>query len=285
MMWSDNDLLLATGLLSSETDMPASVPESEITRQIVYEQPLNERIRTLLRLEHLFQTARQGIAGDSELHSRIGIEALVDVLGVLSRSDVRSDMIKELERLAGAMQALRDRPGVDEAQLQRYTDDCQAIIDRLRGDRTPLGQPMRDDELIASISQRCGLGAATCGFDVPAYQMWLEQPAAKRRETLERWFNAFRDVGTATTLILQLLRASASPRRRQAEGGATQIKLPRNNNFQLIRVGLDPELAVFPEISGSRYFVTIRFMAQPDTRERPEQTRAAIPFSLYTCAI
>ncbi|RLK48575.1 cell division protein ZapD [Alkalispirillum mobile] len=285
MLWSDNDLLLATGLLSSETDMHSGTPHADTETLIIYEQPLNERIRTLLRLEHLFRTARQGLEGDSELHSRVCIDALVDVLGVLSRGDVRSEMIKELERLANAMQALQDRPDVDDTQLRRYTDDCQAIIDRLRGDRTPLGQAMRDDELIGSISQRSAMGAGTCGFDVPAYQMWLEQPAAARRTTLERWFNAFEDLGVATALILQLLRGSAAPRHRRAEGGSTQIKLPRNNDFQLIRVGVHPDLGVFPEISGSRYFVTIRFMEQPDTRERPEPTGESIPFSLHTCAI
>jgi len=45
-----------------------------------------------------------------------------------------------------------------------------------------------------------------------------------------------------------------------AVGGQFQQNLPQGRTFQLLRLALDPEAGVIPEISGNRLMVSIRLM-------------------------
>ncbi|MFT5351355.1 MAG: cell division protein ZapD, partial [Gammaproteobacteria bacterium] len=52
---------------------------------ITYEQPLNERVRTFLRLEHLFDTEDHFLSNSSEWDSRVSLSLLLDIIDMLSR--------------------------------------------------------------------------------------------------------------------------------------------------------------------------------------------------------
>jgi cell division FtsZ-interacting protein ZapD len=89
-----------------------------VENYIIYEQPLNERIRNFLRLEHLFQQAFYTLRGYSVWDSRATITGLIDILDILSRSDLKTELLKELERHQAALAKLKDIPGVDREQLE-----------------------------------------------------------------------------------------------------------------------------------------------------------------------
>ena len=65
---------------------------------IIYEQPLNERIRTFLRLEFLFSQAAQHLHDDSQWGSRNTLTSLLDILSIFGRTDLKTEVLKELER-------------------------------------------------------------------------------------------------------------------------------------------------------------------------------------------
>lgn len=251
-----------------------------------YEQPLNERVRTLLRLEFLFQQAQHGIEGDTEWHSRQVVASLLDILGVLSaRGDVRAELIKELERIAITLGRLADSPGVDPQRLRSLLDECRRLADSMKSVRGLPGGELKDNELLNGVMQRAGIPGGTCGFDLPAYQHWLHKPAEERRAQLEAWMQSMDNLRQSTTLVLRMLRESATPRQLTATGGVFQQNLDRGTSYQLVRVLLPADSPYFAEISGSKYFFTIRFMQQPNTRERPTQANENINFLLSCCAI
>jgi cell division protein ZapD len=64
--------------------------------------------------------------------------------------------------------------------------------------------------------------------------------------------------------LLKLLRDSGSPQKVIATGGQFQQNLPQGRTFQLLRLALDPQLGLIPEISGNRLMVSIRLMRQGD---------------------
>ena len=68
---------------------------------ITYEYPLNERIRTLLRLEDLFERSRHFIARTDPLDHHVALLTLFEILEVASRADLKSDLLQELERQEG----------------------------------------------------------------------------------------------------------------------------------------------------------------------------------------
>ncbi len=65
---------------------------------IIYEQPLNERMRNFLRLEHLFNHIEFRSQDTLEWDCRSTLESLLEINDLLSRSDLKGELIKELER-------------------------------------------------------------------------------------------------------------------------------------------------------------------------------------------
>lgn len=250
-----------------------------------FEQPLNERMRTLMRLEMLFGQGAFGIEGDEEWHSRVAISTLAEILEILARGDLKSELIKELERVTGALQPLMDNPGVDTDRLQYVIHQCDDLLDRLRSHPGQLGLPLRKDEFLAGIMQRSGIAGGTCAFDLPSYHYWLQRGPDHRRQSLEDWYSTLDSVRQAVRLILQLVRDSAMPRGHTAHDGIYQRNLERGSAYQLVSVELPDDSPWFAEISGSKHFITIRFMEQGNGLERPVQTLHDVDFLLRCCAL
>ncbi len=251
----------------------------------IYEYPLNERMRTFLRLEFLFDRFRFGAAGESAWHTRAAVDALLDIIGLLNRSDVRSELQKELERILNSLAKLQARPEVDDRLLEPVLAECRDIARRLR--EAPTGMPavVRNNEFLTGIEQRAGVLGGTCAFDLPGYHLWLEGPAAERQTLLADWHGGFTLIDEGTALVLRLLRESADPVSETAGGGSFQATLDRATPYQMLRVLLPRARQCYPEISGSRHFCNIRFMEQPEQGERPQQVSDDVPFTLERCVI
>jgi len=84
------------------TAAPAAAAEG-----LVFEQPLNERMRTFLRLDFLYNQALHHNEMGSPWGSRAAMSSLIDILAITTRGDVRSDVLKELERQGSALMVLR----------------------------------------------------------------------------------------------------------------------------------------------------------------------------------
>ena len=92
-------------------------------KSVIYEQPLNERVRSFLRLEHLFGISDHHCPQDSQWDSRIAISCFLEILDLLSRSDIKSDLIKELERHTVTLDVLKNNPNVDHHRLSEILNN------------------------------------------------------------------------------------------------------------------------------------------------------------------
>lgn len=253
--------------------------------KVIYEQPLSERLRSLLRLEHLLQSIEVRIAGTSEWDARAALAALIDVTDVLWRSDVKGELIKEMDRHVAILQRLQAIPGVDADRLQ---ETLLRVEDLLLGIKDPGYQPgqiLRRDELANSVKQRLAIPGGTCSFDVPAYHYWLNCATASRIAQLNRWFDNLSLLRDGINLVLRLIRASVDATHVTAVGGFFQQTLDPNASYQLIRVHVPAHLGLFPEISAGKFRFTLRFLEQPDTAARPAQTAADVEFDLQSCLL
>lgn len=250
----------------------------------IYEQPLNERVRTLLRLESLFQRTHVALQDDSVWHSEVALHSLLNILELLSRSDLKSEVLKELERHQLTLSQLHNAPGVDQVRLDSTLARLEKIRQALNETTSPLGQEVRELELVNTLMQKNSVVGGVCGFDLPLYRHWLAAPATQRQDQLVNWYQKLLPIAEAGSLLLTLLREAGDMRPCTAEGGFYQQNLDSNVPFQLLRVGIDNELHCFPEISAGKHRFTVRFM-QPRRNERPLQTDQDIPFQLCCCAL
>ena len=85
---------------------------------VVYEQPLNERMRTFLRLEFLYTQATYHSELENAWSARAAVSSLLEILAITARGDCRSDVLKELERHVGVLKEYQSKTGVDPSRLK-----------------------------------------------------------------------------------------------------------------------------------------------------------------------
>ncbi len=77
----------------------------------MFEQPLNERMRTFMRLDFLYNQALYQSEIATSASARAAMSGLLDILSITTRSDMRSDALKELERHLSHLNEFQSRPG------------------------------------------------------------------------------------------------------------------------------------------------------------------------------
>lgn len=274
---SEYDLFWGTLVVSG-------VPEPDVTDQITYEHPLNERCRTLLRLSHLFQQYAVHAPQPSEWDSRAALGALLDIAAILARADIKSDLLKEMDRYRGSLDRIAGRPGVDGQRLQAVLDDIRDVEQDMRQVQGQLGQALRCDEFLTSIQQRSSIPGGSFDFDLPQYHHWLHGEHAARSRNLANWLDTVSPVQRAVELSVSLIRNSANATREQAPGGLFQRTLDNQLPVQMLRIALPAAGGLFPEVSGSKHRFALRFMSV-DEDLHPRACRQDVDFLLTTCMI
>ena len=252
---------------------------------IVYEQPLSERIRMFLRLEFLFHRARYLLGQESPWANRLTFEAIIDVMAVLGRADLKKEVIKELERHSATLDALSRNPNVAQERLQEVRDEVQSMLQALHERETAPGHELRHNELLNAVRQRSSIPAGTCDFDLPAFHYWLEQPGGQRLRDLHEWISTFGVFESSVGLCLRIVRESVGATSEVASGGFFQRKLDSSQPCQMIRVALSRGVSLYPEISAAQQRFAIRFLRPGDTTSRPTQTEEDVDFDLVCCII
>lgn len=258
---------------------------SQVTHTIWYEQPLNERMRTLLRLEHLFTALDNYFVGEDAWQVRACLNRIIDIFNLLQRSDFKTEVIKELERSIGVLVALQNTPGVDENQLTSTLNNCHECIGLLHQATGMIGNDLKENELFMAAVQRSGVEGGTSPFDLPMMHYWLNLDIDQQKAQLNEWRQPFKALIRSTKLVLSLVRDSAYPESLLADNGGFQRALPKDNHFQLMRVGVDTSLGLISEISGNKQHVSVRFLAFESTQTRPKQTSTSVPFELMCCGL
>lgn len=250
---------------------------------LIYEQPLNERMRMLLRLEHLFDQLEHYIHGETAWDNRKTITTLIDILNLLERADLKTELMKELDRLSVSLTRLKSQPDVDTHQLDLILEDLHAHHNIVKHIPGRLGDDLRFDLLISSVKQRMAIPGGSCCFDLPSFHYWLAQPASERMSQLKQWVKILEPIQSTVRLLLELIRSSAYTETVTAKGGFYQKTLEASAPCQIIRVRMNGDPA-FPEISGGKHRISIRFLGL-DQAHKTDTLQKEIQFEIGCCII
>jgi cell division protein ZapD len=246
-----------------------------VNTPIIYEFPLNERMRVFIRLEQLFQQFKHHLYSESIADKRAAISVLFDIVAIFKRNDLKSEILKELDRHANALK-LNPNLNQDAVQLADISQKLYATTGKI-------GNHLIENELFQSIAQRSTIPGGTCSFDLPEFHYWLTQNAETCFRDLSDWSQPFADIGVAIDLILSCIRASRTVTEEIAPTGFFQITLDTSLSHQLLSVSVDRAQPYFVEISGGKHRCTIRFMRPSQNNQRPLQSTENIPFTLTRC--
>ena len=193
-----------------------STPPHSGARVITYEYPFNERIRTLLRLEDLFDKAEYFIEQDGTQEHHVALLTLFEILEVAGRADLKMDLIQELERQRQTLLGFRNNPAISEEALSGALYELEQASASLLAMAGKIGQYLRENEWLMNIRSRAAIPGGACEFDLPSYHHWLNREVESRRRDLLAWVQPLLPIRDGLAIVLRLLRASGTSERKLA---------------------------------------------------------------------
>ncbi len=250
-----------------------------------YEYPLNERVRSFLRLEYLLKQINHFLDDTSVWSSRAALASLIEIQEVVARSDLKTEILKELERHTSSLNKLRQQSGIDQSRLQEILNELETLISDIYANNRPFGHDLKKNDFLLAIKQRVVIPGGMCDFDLPVYHHWLNNDAEVRNTMVRDWLSRFDLLGHAIHLILKLIRESTLHHQEIAEEGIYQKNLDSTTPCQLVRIALPGDSQYFPEVSGGKHRVNIRFMAYDTIDVKAQQTHDDVVFKIAYCII
>ena len=205
------------------------------------------------------------------------------MLAIALRGDVRSEVLKELERHATLLGEFQQHPGIDATRLRGVMGNLQRLRTDLAAAGTGWLQPLRDSEFLAAIKHRSAIPGGTCEFDLPDYYHWLCQPADTRMQAFSTWLGMLRPLCDAIAELLWLTRQNGRAREEVAVAGVFNVAFDRETPFQLLRITLPAGSTLYPEISGSHHRCSMRFLEWHAIDVRAKQATTDVAFTLTCC--
>lgn len=251
---------------------------------ILYEYPFNERIRTYLRLEHLFRRLGDLVSRPHPLDHHFAIQTLFELMDVGSRSDLKSEILKDLDKHKQLYNSYRGNPAIAETVLDQLIAQLDACYNVLQEDPGRVGHTLTENEWLMAIRSRIAIPGGTCEFDLPAYHDWQQRSSEQRQQDLTAWSSELASLSRPVQLLMRLLRDNGVPQMVFASRGQFQQSLPQGRTFQLLRLKVDPTLHLVPEISGNRLLYSIRLMRRGEDGRVQVAQDQDVPLEVTLCA-
>ncbi|MDO6686922.1 MULTISPECIES: cell division protein ZapD [unclassified Agarivorans] len=242
---------------------------------LIFEHPLNEKVRNYLRLEQLFEQLMLSKALQHPLQQQQFFRVLFEVAEVLERCEWRADLLKDLAKQAEKLDQWASMPNVDTSKIEELLLQVKTFIAAI-AKHTRVSDHLKNDRLLASIRQRLCLPGGNSSFDLPYLHLWLNQPQALINSQVQQWLSPFQLVAEAIKHLLNLLREQHSDAEVIAHKGFYQGVAAECG---LLRIELDTEFQCYPTVSGHKHRFAIKFVSAVNAEV------ADIPCRLYCCKI
>lgn len=252
---------------------------------VIYEQPLSERMRAFLRLEHLFHRIEHELEHSDQWSNRTALEIIVGIMTIVSRADLKAELMSELKRHANTLEGLEHNPHVDLERLHTILGKTRSLLEAIRTRDGLPGAELKENELLSAIRQRASIPAGTCAFDTPGLHFWLQGSEEGRLADLRRWLSSYDVVRDTVLLCLSLVRESATVTRETAAKGYFQKSLSKGSPYQMLRLALPAGTPWYPEVSAGPHRFTLRFLSQASADARPQQVEEDVEFDLLCCGL
>ncbi|MBR6026023.1 MAG: cell division protein ZapD [Neisseriaceae bacterium] len=243
-----------------------------IDNNIIFEYPIEERIRNYIRLESLFERFYRTSELEDHYSHHLALLTLFEIMDCASRSEIKLDILKELER-----------------QKQLYIDRLDKLIpilsciDDLQKIQHKLGHHIRENNWLMSIKQRVVIPGGTSPLDLPSYYVWCKLSANERREYLKNWIATLVPTGNAISLLMKILRDNCiSIDCKAINGNYSRDGLEKN--IHLLRIETDLSHNMLPEVSANKHVLHIRFVDIDFYNARGKQINFNQSFKLNMCS-
>lgn len=247
---------------------------------VIYEHPLNEKLRSFMRVEHLFSQLTSCRSFEHEFQHNGFFIALFALVDLLERSDVRNELTKELEKNETALVKWAQHPDICNDALQETLQKVVRLQERLHS-KHRICSALKEEPFLASLRQRFSIPGGHCSFDLPQLHYWQQLDKQKQQKQVDGWMEHLSALQEAVNTVMTFIRERSQFTSLKAPEGFFQ---ENTGHIELIRLKYTPAYGAFPTVSGNKYRYSIRFMQLSDESDTGRaNVNQDIMFSLAKC--
>jgi cell division protein ZapD len=245
----------------------------------LYEEPVQEKIRKFIKIEFLLNKIYYFKGKDNKSENYISLLALCELYEILSRSDIKSELIREIETQNTYLQKIKEIPQADSSKLNSVLEKQSQLLKLIYSIEINYLDHLERDILFKTILKNCFTQLQPASID-----FWLSRDILNRETQIDLWLEPLIFIKRSIDFILEVIRKSGRFEDRVAEKGFFMEKLDPKKNILLVRVTLTSDLYYYPQISVGKQRLTIMFMTKDD-KNNLVPYQEDLSFILTTCSL
>ena len=235
-----------------------------------------------MRIEFLYSRLKHFASNlDNNWNTRTVIHTLLEVYSILSRTDVRREVLADLDRYIMQMQRFQSAPDADNNMVNDILEDLDSIKNQVVNIGTDYLIRLREDEFIASLLHRHTLPGGKAEFDMPKYKFFLESDKKSVSIKINEWIEVIKPICEGIDKLMWIIRESNEPISTVAVEGQYNHQIEKRTQISLVRIIINDK-NIYPEISGGRHLIAVRFYSY-DKNYEYTQFGGNVNFKISLC--
>ena len=245
----------------------------------IYEEPVQEKIRKFIKLEFLFNKLFYFKHKENKNDNYIALLALCELYEILSRSDIKSELIREIENQNHYFKKIKEIPEANSEKLSSILEKQKVLLQLIHGIESNYLEYLENDILFKTIAKN-----SINPLQPTSVEFWLSRDIVLRENQINLWTEPLLFIKKSVDFILEVIRKSGRFEDKLAEKGFFIEKLDPKKNILLIRITLTSDLYYYPQISVGKQRLNIMFMSKDDKNNLISH-KEDVAFILTTCVL
>ena len=245
----------------------------------IYEEPVQEKIRKFIKIEFLFNKLFYFKHKENKHDNYIALLALCELYEILSRSDIKSELIREIENQNHYFKKIKEIPEANSEKLSSVLEKQKVLLQLIHGIESNYLEYLENDILFKTIAKN-----SINPLQPTSVEFWLSRDIVLRENQINLWTEPLLFIKKSVDFILEVIRKSGRFEDKLAEKGFFIEKLDQKKNILLIRITLTSDLYYYPQISVGKQRLNIMFMSKDDKNNLISH-KEDVAFILTTCVL
>tara|TARA_B100000482_G_scaffold170531_1_gene136946 strand:+ start:384 stop:1151 length:768 start_codon:yes stop_codon:yes gene_type:complete len=245
----------------------------------IYEEPVQEKIRKFIKIEFLFNKLFYFKHKENKNDNYIALLALCELYEILSRSDIKSELIREIENQNHYFKKIKEIPEANSEKLSSVLEKQKVLLQLIHGIESNYLEYLENDILFKTIAKN-----SINPLQPTSVEFWLSRDIVLRENQINLWTEPLLFIKKSVDFILEVIRKSGRFEDKLAEKGFFIEKLDPKKNILLIRITLTSDLYYYPQISVGKQRLNIMFMSKDDKNNLISH-KEDVAFILTTCVL
>lgn len=220
---------------------------------IVYEHPLNELVRSFLRIERLFAELDKALRFSEDKNTILML--LCSIIRLLERPDLKAKLTNALHQQYLQLAGFSNNPDIEQDKLERMLERIDVKLKLLKSHHTLSALMPSSHELIKKYQTEMMSHGATALISEPMFCAWDQLTLEASTETLNEWRLQIDDLHATIKLALEIMRLSQPFQSISCNSNFYSKSI--SFDYSLIRLKLPK--GIQPEISAGKHHFAMRF--------------------------